>query len=187
MARVQRLCIASRWDGEPLPASQHAVVELTSAGADTLVVRVDAPYFGEAPPSAAPGPTDRLWEHEVVELFLAADDERYLEIELGPHGHHLVLSFESVRKPSRSLLPLDYTLTSRVEPAADGGGAELVTARWQAVARLPRAYLPARVCRANAYAIHGSEAARCYHAHAPVPGPGVDFHRLECFVPLSLD
>jgi hypothetical protein len=42
-------------------------------------------------------------------------------------------------------------------------------------------YLPLPPARGNAYAIHGAPDARCYHAHAAVPGDRPDFHQLEHF------
>lgn len=143
-------------------------MERSEAG---LVVRVDAPFHDDPPPAAPPGPTRALWEHEVVELFVAGPDDHYLEIELGPHGHHLVLWLEGVRRPAQERLPL------ALEVAREGG-------RWTATARTDaRVPLPAPPWRVNAYAIHGVGAERRYLAHAPVPGSQPDFHRLERFVP----
>jgi hypothetical protein len=135
-----------------------------------LAVEVEAPDHSDAPPPGPPGPTPRLWEHEVVELFLLGDAERYLEIELGPHGHHLVLSLHGRRRVEQQGLAIEY------EARREGG-------RWGGRARVPRIWLPPGLARCNAYAIHGEGAARRHLAAFPVPGAEPDFHRLERFGP----
>jgi hypothetical protein len=35
-----------------------------------------------------------LCNHDVVELFLLGKDERYLQPEIGPYGHYLVLQLK---------------------------------------------------------------------------------------------
>lgn len=171
------LSIAQTWDGRPLPPRAHASVRLSRAG-DVLAVEVAAPLYGDAPPPSPPGVTARLWEHEVVELFIAGPDARYVELELGPHGHHLALVLEGVRQPVASGLPVDYAVERRADD------------RFVGRARLSAAHLPAGPLRANAYAIHAQPClggpGRCHHAHAAVPGERPDFHQLARFVPISL-
>ncbi len=167
-----RLCIARTWDGRPVEPAEQAVLEL-EVDATSVRLTVDAPYHGDPRPPASPGRLDRLWEHEVVELFLLGADDRYLEVELGPHGHYLVLVLAGRRQVERQALLIEYA-------------AEITGRRWRGWARLPRAYLPPRVERGNAYAIHGVGAARRYLACFPVPGERPDFHRLEAFGPLLL-
>lgn len=161
--------IASTWDGTPLPDGAVATVEARLHDG-RLHLRIDAPFHDDPPPPHAPGPTPKLWEHEVVELFVLGPGERYTEIEVGPHGHHLVLRLEGVRRAVASGLPLEVRGLAR-----DGG-------RWQAEAVLDAALLPPRPWRLNAYRIHGVGAARRYLAFQPAPGPAPDFHRLEAFV-----
>ena len=36
---------------------------------------------------------------------------RYIEIELGPHGHHIVLLLDGVRNAVAKLLPIQYEAT----------------------------------------------------------------------------
>ncbi|HEX4352972.1 MAG TPA: hypothetical protein VHZ95_08665 [Polyangiales bacterium] len=148
---------------------------------DELIVDIDAPYFGDPPPSAA---TDRLWDCEVAELFIADHFEHYLEIELSPHGQHLVLELQGVRRIVRSRLPIDYAvqIIERTDPAHPE-----LKGRYRGRARMPFVYLPRDPVRGNAYSIHGIGSARCYCAHNPPRGDAPDFHRLESFVPLSLE
>ena len=153
-----------------MPAGDHVRVALT-LGADMLQVQIEAPFYSDKAPSAPPGSVPGLWDYEVVELFLLGDKERYLEIELGPHGHHLVLDLQGRRNVLRQGLLLDYEAT-------------IIGGRWRGVANVPRALLPVGLTRCNAYAIHGEGPSRVYLAMAPVPGAAPDFHRLEHFVPL---
>lgn len=165
-----RLPIASTWDGRPIEPAERAEVVVTRELA-SLRLAIDAPLHGDPPPAGPPGPTAALWEHEVVELFVAGPDERYLEIEVGPHGHHLVLWLEGVRRPVMERLPLALDVRR-------------AGARWRAVATTDaRVPLPEAPWRVNAYAIYGVGDARRWLAHAPVPGERPDFHRLDRFVP----
>lgn len=177
-----KLLIAHTWDGRPLPAGEQASVQLAAApDAGRLRLLVEAPFHGDPPPPSPCGPTPRLWEHEVVELFVAgpgADAEvPYLEIELSPHGHHLVLRFAGVRRVVESALPLDY------RAAVDAGGA---SPRWRGEATVPRTWLPPPPHRANAYRAHGAGAHRRHLAAAPVPGAAADFHRPSVFPAVTL-
>ncbi|HEX2163359.1 MAG TPA: hypothetical protein VHM02_05370, partial [Thermoanaerobaculia bacterium] len=144
-----------------MPAERRAALDL-SAGGDSLVLSVDAPFHGDPPPPGPPGPTPGLWEHEVVELFVAgeggADAVEYLEIELSPHGHHLVLRLRGVRRPFEEGLPLDFRAT-------------IAGHRWRGEALVPRAWLPRPPHRAAAFAIHGPPAARHHLASLALPGP----------------
>ncbi len=162
-----QLGIARTWDGADAAPGERAVVTLEDAG-ERLRIAVDAPFHGDPAPPDPPGATWALWEHEVVELFVLGPGGRYTEIELGPHGHHLVLQLEGRRKVVRRKLPLTW------QPRIEG-------ARWTGLAWLERALLPPGPHRINAYAIHGVGEARRYLAWTPVPGPAPDFHRLEAF------
>jgi hypothetical protein len=160
------LPIAHTWDGAAIP--DRAVVQLAETP-EGLLLRSWSPWRGDPAPSGAPGPTDRLWEHEVVELFLIGPGLAYLEVEVGAYGHHLVLDLADVRSPRRTHLPLDLAVRRF---GADAFAAE---------ATLPAAWLPAKPWRANAYRIHGPPDGRRYLAHAPLPGPAPDFHQPHRF------
>jgi hypothetical protein len=135
---------------------------------DELTVLVEAPCFRDPLPAGKPGSTDKLWEHEVVELFLVGSQERYLEIELGPHGHYLVLELKGRRNIVRKGMPIRYET-------------ERLGERWRGAAVIPLSYLPTHISQANAYAIHGTGETRRYSAASPVPGESPDFHRLQLF------
>jgi hypothetical protein len=179
-----RLPIERDWRGLPVPETDRALVTLACV-ADELVVTFDAPYFGDAAPLTAAGSTARLWEHEVVEVFIADPSDHYLELEFGPHRHYLALELRGVRKIVREGMELAYDV--RIEHgslSAPGTRGPAPIGRYRGTARVPMSYLPVPPARVNAYLIHGGQDARCYHAHAPVPGEHPDFHRLEHFTPL---
>jgi hypothetical protein len=157
--------VRQTWDGEPALAEERVSVVAMDDG-DALVLEVSAPWHGDLLPDPPPGTVDGLWEYEVVEVFVAQADqpEVYTEIELGPGGHHRVLTFSSVRNVERSGLPIVFH-------------AERSKALWRGSARIESADLPPRPWRINAFAIHGSGAARRYLVWHPVGGDRPDFHQ----------
>jgi len=164
-----RASIAHTWDGRPLDASEIATVEM-GWEKEALSIRVEAPWGGDPTPKGPKGPFWKLWEHEVVELFLLGQNEQYTEVELGPYGHHLVLRLQGVRSIVESKLPIEFKVTRR-------------EGRWSGHARLAIEHLPHPLVAFNAYAIRGTGRERRYMAHAPVPGDAPDFHRLSLFAP----
>jgi len=164
--------IASTWCGQPTDERDHVALEVEVAAQLHLVI--DAPFYDDPPPKAPPGQLWGLWDFEVVELFLLGDEDHYLEIEIGPHGHHLVLSLHGARNVTGRHLP------TRVEVERGGG-------RWRAQLELRRDLLPAGLRAFNAYAIHGSGPTRRHLAAHPVPGEAPDFHRLAHFAPWPLN
>jgi len=166
-------CARIHQDHRGRPTAEAAAVDLefTRSG-DHLEVTVRAPYHDDPAPPGAAGPTWELWNYEVVELFFVGDDARYLEVELSPHGHHLVLQLEGVRQIKERLLPLDFN----AEIQDHGSGA-----RWVGRARLPLAWLARPLRRFNAFAIHGQAPERIHMAQYALPGDQPDFHQIERF------
>ena len=176
MRPAVEIAVASTWDGHRLTAGERVRLRLRLAG-DELRIAVSAPFHGDPAPAGPAGPTGRLWEHEVVELFVAGAAEagavRYTEVELSPWGHHLVLRLRGVRHVVDERLPLTFRACRR-----DG--------RWLGAARLARALLPPPPWRVNACAIHGEGTARRYLCATPLPAPRPDFHQPDRFPPLVL-
>jgi hypothetical protein len=162
--------ILHAWNGTPLTNSEHISVSLVRAG-DSIRITVEAPWHGDPPPPGPAGPLDGLWHHEVVEVFIAGPEAHYLEIELGPHGHHLVLQLEGVRNAVARTLPMHYTVSRR-------------GTRWRGEAVLPWNLLPRGPHRMNAHAIHGPPNNRQHASLHPGPGDTPDFHLLERMAPL---
>jgi hypothetical protein len=138
-------------------------------------VAVEAPFHGDPPPAGPAGPSPGLWEHEVVEVFVAsaAEPHRYTEVELSPWGHHLVLRLDGVRRVAASALPLAFRSRRRA-------------GRWLGAARLPLSLIPDPPWRVNAFALHGEGASRRYLAATALPGPQPDFHQPDRFAPLAI-
>jgi hypothetical protein len=160
------LAVATRWDGAPLPGLRAAV--RLSATRDGLWVEAGMAH-ARAPrvPDARRGTrVANLWEYDVVECFVAGADGRYFELELGAGGHYLALAFDAPRRRRaefvHELLAVDWER-----------GAE----SWHARCRVPRAWLPEPIARANAFAIADGE----FAVHAPVGGERPDFHRPHAF------
>ncbi len=167
MDREVVLATKRTWDRERARGDEVARVTLFVDRGPDLHVRVDAPFHGDPPPAS-----ERLWEHEVVELFVAGPGKEYLELEFGPHGDFLALQLDGVRNVVARGLPIEYR-------AAIGGD------RWTAEAVVPAALLPPAPHRFNAYAIHGVTGARRYLCWTPhLGGDRPDFHRLQDFRPL---
>lgn len=166
-----RLSIASTWDGVDIGPSERVTMQLELL-ADELVLRIDAPFHHDPAPGSSAGSTDALWRHEVVELMLLGSDERYLEVELSPHGHYLVLMLQGRRNVVRQGLQLDHQ-------------ARICGDRWTSLARIPAIWLPAACERLNAYALHGTGDSRRYLAWQPRRDAGSsarpDFHHLPAF------
>ena len=156
------IAFESTWDGRPLDPVDVAYMGVSRCGSE-LALFVDAPFHGDPPPFSSPGSFEGLWNYEAVELFIAGPDHRYLEVELGPHGHHLVLTFHAIRERSTLPHPADYVVEKK-------GGR-----RWRGAAMISSSVLPAEPHRFNAYSVHGVSQ-RCYNAHARVPGTRPD-HR----------
>jgi hypothetical protein len=166
-----RFVIDRSWDGLPAEGAEVATLDWTVAGAQ-LTVRVDAPFHADPPPPGAAGRTERLWQYEAAELFLVGPDERYFELELGPHGHWLALRLEGVRRVVRDDVAVDYA-------AAISGS------RWSGRARVARSGLALPLERANAFAVHGTGTGRRYLTAHPVGGAEPDFHRIHLFPRIS--
>lgn len=111
-------------------------------------------------PSTPAGECEGLWRYEVVELFLLGAAGHYLEIELGPHGHHL----SGIRQVTRTLSP------TRCIPHTS-------ESRWQGALTLNLDKSLPPFSHVNAYAIHGQGAERRYLAAFPVLGETPDFHQ----------
>jgi hypothetical protein len=173
---VITLVVGRSWNGEPLAEAEQSTLRIgfeRGHDGDQLRIEVDAPFAGENPPKGPVGPTAKLWEHEVVELFVVGADQRYTEIELAPQGHHLVLQLEGIRNIVRSELPIEFRAT------IDG-------ARWRGSAAIPRALLPSPALTCNAYRVAGFGPTRRWQALVAVPGDRPDFHRLDRFAPWPL-
>ena len=169
-----QLQIQTTWDGEPVESP--TLIKLTKEPGG-LCIEVEAKFWNDPtnPGGKEEQPFFRLWDYEVVELFLLNNEGQYTEIELGPWGQHIVLLLNK-GKDLRHSLPIVYS-------------ANRSTDRWTGKAVIDKDYLPPNITKLNAYAIHGSGENRVYEALYPAPkgahkAPG--FHKLEYFKPADL-
>jgi hypothetical protein len=192
------VCVDRTWDGVRLPPHEVVRFELSLAHGEVIVqdelgeslmlpelrIAFEAPFFGDPAPAVSNAPRrahDRLWEHEVIELFIGSDvtapdplRPRYVELEFGPHGHALGLSFSERRR--------------RLERFEVDGDTWLRGPRWSGQARVPLARLPAMPWRVGAFAIHGPPGGRRYlTAVQPPRSSPPDFHDVALWRPLRLD
>lgn len=173
--------IEHTWDG--FPVKHEPVFVRLNPGDGGVMMEVSAPFFNDPPaPLGEPGkPYNELWDYKVVETFFLNDiTEQYLEVELCPHGQHLVLLLSGRRNVWKQELALSYKVSRGVT-------------KWEGRAYLPWSYFPPSVTKFNSFAIHGSKDKRNYEALYPVPqhelqqGQKPDFHRLEYFKPFSFN
>ena len=158
--------IRHSWDGAPRPLSGALQIRSHQAGWSVEIV---APFHDDPPPRSPLGSTLGLWNHEVIELFIVGSDQHYLELEFGPHGHHLALELHGVRRVLRMGMPMAFT--SRISGE-----------RWMGAAFIPAAWVPpAQVHGVNAFAIHGVGGHREHLAWHPLPGSEPDFHQINRF------
>jgi hypothetical protein len=135
-----------------------------------LLIRIVAEHYDDPAPAALPGRTERLWEHEVAELFIAGCNGHYVEIEVGPHGHFLAYAFSGVRVLADPRFPIE------IQWLATSG------ASWAAEFRINRDQLPPRPWRVNAFAINGLGDKRQWLSAFEMPAPtGPDFHQPNHF------
>src|SRR3989338_726369 len=100
-----QITINQHWDGTLLALDDCVPVEVSIR--PTVTVRFNAKFSNPSIPVAPPGFFDGLWGYDVVEVFVAGSDGRYLEIEVGPGGHWLAYWFESYRKRADDALSRD--------------------------------------------------------------------------------
>lgn len=173
--------IDKTWDGnpvehDPIDVSLTWEFEKIRGRPHKRIVRakITAPLFDDPEaPDQLPGIVTDLWNYEVIELFFANDNNQYLEVEIGPHGHWLCLLFDGVRKP--------FNTGEEIELSVEN---TFVGNIWNASIEIPLAYFPGNVSKINAYGIHGSGENRVYEAWSPVTDGTFtepDFHRLQFF------
>ena len=167
------LVIDRTWNGAHAEPGERLSVRLQTSASE-LRICIDAPFHDDPAPPMPRGTCPTLWEYETVELFVAGAGEGYLELEFGPHGHHLALCFSAVRQ---RVVGVEPPIAYDVARAGS---------RWLGMAILSRTLLPGGPHRFNAYALHGTGSARRYLAWSPVPSTSPDFHQPKYFQRLEL-
>lgn len=235
----QFISIDSEWDGKrccDFDGQQHHhhpySIKLTLLSNMDITIEVDAPFYNDPPPppsgSSGPCKYEHLYQHEVVEIFLSSfcDDNDsnkdndstsptsrpYLEVQLGPHGHYMIVYFTNegdfanqdlgIELDSMPLTTIDHSL-----------------GRWHSTLILPNYLLPDATAMLsssaaddlsqsgvayymwsmNAFAIHNrsnhhdhqskedpSSNERIYLSYVKLDGDAPNFHQLKHFSPLRL-
>ena len=182
--------IDKSWNGTDLPPESQTLFILkpykTNDTHSGLYIYFNAPFYNDpvVPEDVPVGTVDKLWNYEVFELFLLAEGGNYLEIELAPKGHYLLLVLNSNRDVLEYGLKLENykTLIDASETAEKAG-------RWHAGTFIPCRYFPGKLQKFNAYSIHKSGSDRFYTALFPSPlgkYDQPDFHRIEYFQDIGL-
>lgn len=172
--------ITKTWNGHPVSREHHVNINLKYD--QNLTIEVSSPFYNNPhlpDMTDRPGTMDKLYNYEVVEVFLLGENDHYLEVELGPKGQYLVLELKGYRNVTRYPIALPH-YQSKVSGR-----------RWTGTALIPKDILPAKISRINCYAIYGTEPKRTYLALSPAPSnnpnyTAPDFHRLELFQPISI-
>ena len=87
-----------------------------------MIMNVEAPFYDDPVPPTKNNPSYSttqekgvfmgLWDYEVVEaFFLCSKSGHYLEVEVGPHGQHLVLLLNGRKNIIKECLPLQWDVT----------------------------------------------------------------------------
>ncbi|XP_037026585.1 UPF0462 protein C4orf33 homolog isoform X2 [Bradysia coprophila] len=172
------------WDSRTVPEHDNVFVQFEYVDNSTtntrdLQIKVQAPFYDDPNinDTVPKGSMDKLWEYEVVEVFLLGSDEKYLEIEFSPKEQYLLLQLQGYRNVIKSPLYIDNY------------SAKIDGKTWSGTYVIPFEYLPPNVAKFNAYAIHGTDDARQYLALFPTPFGKFkepDFHRLDYFQKFEL-
>ena len=181
--------ISHSWDGDEIDDKDRVSITIgTEGGAEpVMIITVDAPYYDNPPPKKHDDTCVCLWDFEVVEVFIKGRMDKYIEIELSPHGDYLILAMDGHKQCfHESLKPKSYC-------------AEISGNRWTGKLVIPFTYLPPPLVCAhcplfcfNAFAMHDEAEKRMHFAHFPASAEGgydqPDFHRLHLFegLPLSV-
>ena len=163
-----QLIIDKVWHGAALPLADCAQIRLEKLKRGLLLI-VNAPLYHDPLPAIAPGFADKLWEYEVVELFIATETNpaHYVEVEMGPGGHYWAAVFQGIRREVKKL-SVEYESWCKEES-------------WQGKALIPWDDLPEGRFVANAFSMHGQGEERAYLAAYPIPGSRPDFHQPKSF------
>ena len=157
------------WDGAALAKSEWVTFTL-SVCQDQLIIDISAPLLSNSQPPFMSGNTSKqqkLWEYEVAEIFFANDTGEYFEIQLGPYGHYLCLSFKNYRGKSTTVI-----LTKAQSAIKDN--------QWCGQIMLPVSNLPINCDSLNCYYAANEETHLAALSHT---GTKADFHNLSAFVP----
>jgi hypothetical protein len=205
-----KIIVDNLWNGSPSSLhKKHKGYEIQvkfNLETNDMLIVVDAPFFNDRAPAQLTygSRCENLWEHEVVEIFIASGlfdvesrENYYIEINIGPHGHYYICTFpgEAAWTEKNDQILLDKSPDCRIDYTNN---------RWHGRISIPCYLIPEPLCgdnyestltstwMMNAFAIHGRGEAREYLAHNPVPvdtsrTEQPNFHQLSAFVPITIN
>lgn len=162
---------------------QSASVSIQLGQEGQLHIEVTAPFLNNPAPQAQKGRLWGLWNYEVLEVFIAGANGQYIELEFGPHQHHLALSFTGVRQLQDENLKLQYLTYSLPDLSETKEGS------WRASCQIPASSLPPSLSAIKQELVLKLNAFWCFTAHQqryfcsayPLPGAQADFHQPQSF------
>lgn len=236
----QLISIDSEWDGKrccDFNGQKHHhhpySIKFTLLSNMDIIIEIDAPFYNDPPPpssvSSGPCKYEHLYQYEVVEIFLSSfcdgndsnkDNDStsptsrpYLEVQLGPHGHYMIVYFTNEGDFANQDLGIELDTMPFTTIDHSLG-------RWHSTLILPNYLLPdATACMLsssaahdlsqsgvvyymwsmNAFAIHNrfnnhdhqskedpSSNERIYLSYVKLDGDAPNFHQLKHFSPLRL-
>ena len=145
------ITIKKSWYGELVEENYIISFQILRSSGD-LMISVDAPFFDDPPPPLSACKYSELHLYEVVEIFISGCPKSdgqfhpYLEIQIGPHGHYMLVSFlnegewatqdatmELEQFPEVSIYPISSSSRSSSSP---------LHMRWKASVTIPSFLLP---------------------------------------------
>ena len=163
-----RLALDQHWDGAPNddPRLRGALAITAEDGGLRVTGGLPDPSPGPAPTEPVGTRVANLWEHDVVELFWVGPRGRYVELELGAHGHFLFLEFRAPRDRANDHADLALAVDHRLDASG-----------WETSVRLPWSLLPRPLVALGGFGI----ARGAFLAASPLPGDAPDFHQPDRF------
>ncbi len=146
-----------------------------SSKPEGLLVRAEAPVLLDQNIPDAPigSRVEKLWETDVLELFLVGPGHQYLELELGAGGHWLVYEFDRIRHINNFHEELDLVVSYN----------KTENKTWVSETVLPWKLFPENFRSLNAFMIVGEQ----FLSFSPVPGDIPDFHQPDYFPSASIN
>uniref|UniRef100_A0A7S1EJ73 Nudix hydrolase domain-containing protein n=2 Tax=Hemiselmis andersenii TaxID=464988 RepID=A0A7S1EJ73_HEMAN len=209
IVKVKRL-----WDGTPaLPSDNAKAWMCIDSASGALVVGTEAVYHNDPRPKYKPGPLESLDDFEAVAIYIATqaeaggteagvDEQTYLQIVIGPHGHYLVQLMKGHRRIVKTVLTSDQLVghewylnllpnqreETRQQLLYSQASISRDKTRWVSTLVIPKVFVPEEVPTrqsflTNFYSISGRGSHRRYVAMTEVPylkeEASLDMHKGE--------
>ena len=147
---------------------------------------VRAPWWQNLAPEGPPRSVWGLWNFEVVEIFIVGDGGRYLELEINPYGHYLMLMLSAPRKIEQKQMSPKQMHCVR---ASGGSDLNARQASWSATGLISADDLPVPYrdqemvpyWRVNSFWCFSNHAQRYHCCAYPLPGEQPNFHQPQYF------